>query len=61
MTKRWRVVDHNGETVFEADAIHKEPAVVGGLVTAGAWAKKLAKETTDPEAPTPMKAVKDAQ
>ena len=58
--KRWRVIDHNDETVVDADTIHNEPAVRGGLLTARAWAQKLAREISDPEAPAPLRAIKDA-
>lgn len=57
--KQWRVVDHNDETVFSYDTIRSEPAVVGGLYTAAVWAKRLARDCTDPEAPAPLRAIKD--
>lgn len=57
MSKQWQVVDHNGEIVFPAETIYKNPAVQGGLYTAREWAKKLARDTSDPEMP-PLRAVK---
>lgn len=55
-TPQWEVVDHNGEVVFDAEFISHEPCVVYGVYPAHAWAKRLAKEASDPEAPAPLQA-----
>lgn len=57
---RWEVVDHNGDVVFDADFVSSEPAVKAGYFTARDFAKRLAKENTDPEAPAPLQAHKVA-
>ena len=57
---RWRVADADGGTVFDADTVHRDPAVLGGFYTPRTYAIRLAKENSDPEAP-PLRAVKDAK
>ena len=54
---QWKVVDHNGETVFDVNFVHSDPAVRGGLFTPREYAKRLAKENTDPEAPDALRAI----
>ena len=58
---QWQVIDPmDGGVVFTADSIHRNPVVRGGLYTARAWAKQVARENSEPEPAEPLRAVKVA-
>ena len=54
MPPLWEVIDHNGDTVFDAESVASEPIVRAGFMPAREWARRLARENTDPDAPAPL-------
>ena len=57
----WQVIDpKDDEVLFDADTIANAAVVRGCLFTRRAWAKKLARENSDPMADEPLRAVVSA-